>query len=161
MSVLAQVYAQGGDVILHTVEITSESWDEPIVLVRDFVEHTIITEDNRTLIARPSGMDVALPKRDASGAQNLTFALDGVRPEATRLLRQSHSAGDHINLTYRPYLASDKSEPAEQPYYFIVRSFSAKADHVEVTAGLFDLIDMRWPRIVYDSSTAPGLKYFQ
>lgn len=160
MSILAQVYAQGGDVILHTIELWSAGWvGDPIVLVRDFQDHTITTEDNRELVARASGMAVALPKRDATGAQNLTFALDGVRPEATRLLRQAQEAQEVVRLTYRCYLYSDLSEPAEQPYYFIVRRFVAQADHVEITAGLFDLIDMRWPRIVYDSNTAPGLQF--
>lgn len=162
MSVLQQVYAQGGDVILHTLELTSEAWGpDPIVLVRDYQDHTIRTEDGRTLLARASGMAVALPKRDATGAQNLTFALDGVRPEATRLLRQAQDAQAQVWANYRSYLYSDLTEPAEQPYYFIVRSFTAQADHVEITAGLFSFIDMRWPRVVYDSNTAPGLKYFQ
>lgn len=160
MSVLAQVYAQGGDVILHTIELTSEAWGtDPIVLVRDYQDHEITTEDGRVLTAKASGMDVALPKRDASGAQNITFALDGVRPEATRLLRQAQESNSKISLTYRSYLYSDLSEPAEQPYFFIVRSFTAQADTVQITAGLFDIIDMRWPRKVYDSNTAPGLKY--
>lgn len=162
MSALAEVYAQGGDVILHTVELTSDAWGgAPIVLVRDYQDHTIITEDNRTLLARASGMDVALPKRDASGAQDIRFALDGVRPEATRLLRQAQDAGATVRLTYRCYLYSDLSEPAEQPYFMIVRRFTAQADHVEVTAGLFDMIDMRWPRELYNSVNTPGLKYYQ
>ena len=162
MSVLAQVYAQGGDVILHTIELYSDAWSaDPIVLVRDYQDHGITTEDGRVLTAKASGMAVALPKRDASGAQDITFALDGVRPEATRLLRQAQDAGAEVRLTYRCYLYSDLSEPAEQPNYFIVRRFVAQADHIEVTAGLFDFIDMRWPRVLYDSNTAPALKYFQ
>lgn len=160
MSVLAQVYAQGGDVILHTIELSSDAWGgEPIVLVRDYQDHEIMTEDDRILLAKASGMDVALPKRDASGAQDIKFALDGVRPEATRLLRQAQESQAKVNLTYRCYLYSDLSEPAEQPYFFIVRSFTAQADTVQITAGLFDLIDMRWPRKLYNSKTAPGLKY--
>ena len=162
MSVLAQVYAQGGDVILHTIELTSDAWGaDPIVLVRDYQDHEITTEDGRVLTAKASGMDVALPKRDASGAQNIRFALDGVRPEATRLLRQAQESQARVSLTYRCCLYSDLSEPSEQPYYFIVRSFSAQADTVDVTAGLFDLIDMRWPRKLYNSINTPCLKYFQ
>lgn len=161
MSVLEKIYAQGGDVILHVLEIFSDAWHERIVLIRDFVDHIIITEDGRELTARASGMAVALPKRDATGAQTLKFAIDGVRPEATRLLRAAQDTGAQINMTYRVYLASDLAEPAEPPLFFIVREFLAAADRVEITAGLFDLINMRWPRTVYDSSTAPGLKYLR
>lgn len=160
MTILDEVYtAGGGDAILNTIELSCTAWANSIVLVSDFVEHDIVTEDLRLLTALPSGMAIALPKRDASGAQNLTFAIDGVRTEATNRLRSAMAAQAVINLTYRAYLASDLNEPADAPYYFVVRSFSARSNHVEVTAGLFDLIDMRWPRMLYNSITAPGLKY--
>ena len=162
MSILEELYATGGtDVILNTLEIFSAAWPTPIVLVQDYVNHEITTEDDRVLLAEASAMAVALPKRDSSGSQNLTFALDGVRPRATQLLRQSMSAQEVVHLTHRVYVASDLSEPARQPYYLIVRTFKAEADHVEVTAGLFDLIDMKWPRDVYNSINAPGLKFMQ
>ena len=162
MSLLAQVYAQGGDVILHTIELTSTAWgSDPIVLVKDYRDHTITTEDGRQLLARASGMAVSLPKRDATGAQDLTFALDGVRPEATRLVRQAQEAQAVVHVVYRCYLYSDLSEPAEPPLFLISRRYSAQVDHIEVTAGLFDLIDMRWPRMMYDSNTAPCLEFSQ
>lgn len=162
MSILAQVYAQGGDVILHTLELTSAAWgSEPIVLVKDYQDHTITTEDGRQLLARATGMAIALPKRDTTGAQDLTFALDGVRPEATRLVRQAQEAQAVVRVIYRCYLYSDLSEPAEPPLYLIARRYTAQMDHIEVTAGLFDLIDMRWPRMVYDSNTAPCLEFSQ
>ena len=159
--ILQQIYMTGGDVYLGVIEMYSDAWPDRIVLVADFVGHTVITEDGITLNALPSGLAVSLPKRDATGAQNLTFALDGVRPEATRLLRAAESAQEQINLTYRTYLYSDLTEPAEAPYHLIVRSFTAQSNHIEVTAGLFDLIDMRWPRLLYNSNTAPCLKYQQ
>lgn len=158
---LQQNYMTGGDVQLTVIELWSEAWPDRIVLVADFVGHTVITEDGRTLEAQPSGLAVSIPKRDATGAQNLTLALDGVRPEATRLLRQAEAEQRQVNVTVRTYLHSDLSEPADQPYYLIMRSFSAKDNHVEITAGLFDLIDMRWPRMLYNSITAPCLKYQQ
>lgn len=161
MSVLEQVYAEGGDLILHVIELNSAAWNGPIVLVQDFVEHTFTAENSDVITAQPCGMAIALPKRDSSGAQNLTFALDGVRPEATRRLRQAQDDQAQINLIYRCYLESDKTEPAEPPYNFIVRSFVAQWDRVEITAGLFDLIDMRWPRELYNSVNTPCLKYYQ
>src|SRR5690606_8472782 len=161
MSLLARNYVEGGDVILHTVELTSSAWAESIVLVKDFQDHTITTELGVELLAKASGMAVALPKRDTTGAQDLTFALDGVRPEATRLVRQAQEVQAVVQVVYRCYLYSDLSEPAEPPLFLISRRYSAQVDHIEVTAGLFDLIDMRWPRIVYDSNTAPCLEFQQ
>lgn len=161
MSLLAQVYIEGGDVILNVIELWSSAWPDRIVLVQDYVGHTFITEDDRTIVAQPSGMAIALPKRDATGAQNLNFAIDGVRVEATELLRSAIDQGDEVFMTFRRYLFSDLTEPAEKPIHFIVRSFTAQADHVEITAGMFSLIDMRWPRQVFDSVNSPCLKYVQ
>lgn len=160
MSILQELYAQGGDeVILHTVELSCEAWPEPIVLIRDFVDHTIGTEDYRTLNAAASGMSIALPKRDNTTAQRLTFALDGVRQEATILIRRALAEHKKIRLTYRVYLSSDLNWPAENPHHFEVHAVKASANRVEVTAGLFDLIDMKWPRDVFNSENAPGLRF--
>src|SRR5690606_7323020 len=149
MSIIETVYAASStDVILNTVEIFSPSWDAPIVLVQDYTDHEIITEDSRTLLAKQSGMAVALPNRDNTVAQNLTFAVDGVRSESRGLIRSTIRDQLPVYLTYRCYLLSDLSEPSETPYFYVVRSMQAQANHVELTAGLFDLIDMRWPRNV-------------
>lgn len=162
MTILSELYASGGrDVILHTIELQCPAWTDPICIVKDFRDHTIITEDARTLTAKASGMAIALPKRDATGTQNLTFAIDNVRSEASRLLRAANENRQLVTLIYRCYLASDLSAPAERPIKFIVRSYKAQAQHVEITAGLFDLINLRWPRHKYDAEFSPGLKYLQ
>lgn len=161
-TILSELYASGGDdVILHTLELTCESWNEPVLLVGDYVDHTFTTEDARTLEFKGCGIAISLPKRDASGAQSLTFAIENIRTESAKLLRSAISNQQKVNLTHRCYVHSDHSQPAEQPYYFIVRNYKAQANHVEITAGLFDLIDMRWPRAVYNSQFSPGLKYMQ
>lgn len=161
-TILSELYASGGDdVILHTIELSCEAWTNPVCLVRDFVNHTMITEDLRELEFVGCGMDVALPKRDATGAQNLTFAIDGIRTEAAKLLRAAIADQKAIKLTYRCYVFSDLTAPAEAPTHMVVRSYKAQSNHVEVTAGVFDLIDMRWPRRVYNSLFSPGLKYMQ
>lgn len=162
MSILARLYSEGGsEVILHTVEIQCDSWLEPITLVRDYIDHEIMTEDKRRLTAKASGMNVALPKRDNRGAQKLTFAIDGVRYESTVLIRDAIAAQQEIRLIYRVYTSDDLSAPAKRPYHFYVHTIKSQAERVELTAGLFDFIDMRWPRQVFDSENAPCLKFSQ
>lgn len=160
MSVLDELYStQSEAVLLHTIELSCDAWDEPIALVRDYVNHTITTEDARTLTALASGMDVSLPKRDNTGAQKLTFAIDGVNKVALSLIRSALLAQDVINLTYRAYISTDLTEPAETPYNFIVHSCVISKTQIDITAGMFDFIDYKWPRILFDSDTAPCLKY--
>jgi hypothetical protein len=160
MSVLARFYNEvGNDVKLHTVEITCEAWSQPIVLVRDYVDHSLITEDDRHIKALASGMQVALPKRDASGKQPITFAIDGVRTEAVELLKQAINSRKAVQLTYRAYLASDKTAPAERPYKFNVTTYRARNTVIELTGEIFDVIDMRYPRDVFNSVNAPMLQF--
>lgn len=162
MSILQELYAQSGDdVILHTLELNSTGWPAPVVLVQDFSDHDITTEDARQLTAQASGMSVALPSRDNTTAQKLTFAIDGVRQRATGLIRQSLVSQETIKLTYRVYLASSLLLPAEPPIHLDVHAVKASANRVEVTAGLFDLIDMKWPRDVFNSINAPALRFMQ
>lgn len=162
MSVLEELYAQGGeDVILSTVVLSCDAWDSPVALVRDYVGHTITTENADVYQAMPCGMSVVLPKRDATGSQQLVFAIDGVAAQSKTLIMQAVSAGRQIELVYRSYLLSDLSQPAEAPHKLLVKSAKITNTKLEVAAGLFALIDMRWPRLVFDSTTAPCLKYVQ
>lgn len=161
MSIIQEVYASGGDLILNLVGIHSPNWNNSIWLVQDNIKHTFTTPDYGVVTATSCAMTVSLPKRDASGSQDLRFVFDGVRPEATRRVRQAMQAQEMVNLVFHRYLASDKTEPAEPPIHFIVNQFTSQRDTVQITATLFDLIDMRWPRNVYNSVTAPCLKYYQ
>lgn len=160
MSILSELYAQGGEeVILNTVEFRSPAWSEPIVLVQDYVNHEITTEDGRRLSALASGMSVSLPKRNAQGAQKINFAIDGLSVEDLTRVRMAISHDKPIDFIFRVYVSSDLSYPAEKPYKFVVHSISITRGRVDLTAGLFDFIDMRYPREVFDSDTAPALKF--
>lgn len=160
MTILSELYATGGtDVKLHTIDLRCEAWPEPIVLVKDYVNHSITTEDGELLVALSCGMDVKLPKRDNKGAQDLTFAIDNVRGEASTLLREALRTQKPVYLTYRCYLASDLTRPAETPYKFIVRNYRATAATVEITSGVFDLINLAFPRFRYDPIFSPAIKY--
>lgn len=160
MTVLSELYASSGDdVILQTLELNSEAFDAPLFLVRDYQDHIITTEDARTVTAVSCGMDIALPKRDSRGDQNLTFAIDNVRGEASKLMRDAKRENKPVYLTYRCYLSSNLSAPAERPYYFIVRNYRAVGATVEVTAGVFDLIGTAYPRKMYDANFSPAITY--
>ena len=159
MTVLEQVYASGGDVILPTLELTCDAWGEPILICDGFEDQTCVTEDARTLTFIAAGIDVALPKKTNSGAQNLTFAIDNVTGEAQQKIDQALEAEDRVMLIYREFLASDKSSPAQAPYRFVVRSGQMRGNSVQIMAGFFDAINTAWPRDLYTLNFTPGIKY--
>lgn len=159
MTVLEQVYASGGDVIISTLELTCPAWASSILLCNGFEDQHCITEDGRALTFQASGMAVALPKRGNSGNQTLTFAIDNVTGEAQALIDEALEAEQRVTMTYRSYLASDLTTPAEPPYRMSVLGGEIKSTAVQIQAGFYDLINSGWPRDLYTTEFAPGLKY--
>lgn len=160
MTILNELYASGGtEIIIPVLELSCDAWPESFVLCNGFQDRTIITEDDRTLTAIATGMDVALPKKDATGAQSIQFAIDNVTGEAVKAMRMALKDQAEVRLTFRQYTSNNLASPADNPVHFIVRNFQVKGSQVDITAALFDLIDMAFPRDVYDSAFAPGLKY--
>lgn len=159
MTILNQVYASGGDVIIPTLELTCPAWGEPTLLCRGYENQTCITEDGRTLTFLASGIQVALPAKDNRGAQNLNFAIDNVTGEAQQRIDQALEAEQRIMLTYREFLATDKSTPADVPFIFTILSGRMIGPTLQVSAGFFNAIGTAWPRKLYTTEFAPGIKY--
>jgi len=162
MTILQRVFASGGtEVVIPTLEITCSAWSAPILLCNGFENHTCVTEDARTLVFVASAIEVALPKRDTSGTQVLTFGIDNVTGEAQQLIDQALEAGQRIHLTFRHYLSSDLSAPAETPLKFVVRDGVMEGGALQINAAFFDMINTAWPRFYYTPEFAPGLRYFK
>lgn len=160
MTILERVYASGGpEVIIPTIELTCAAWAEPILICAGFEDQTVATEDARTLTFIAAGVDVALPKKSNTGSQTLTFAVDNVSGEAQAKIDAALEAEERVTLIYRTYLASDLSGPAEPPYRMTVLGGDITGTQVQIEAGYFDLINVGWPRDLYTTSFAPGLKY--
>lgn len=149
----------GSEVLIPCVEITSDAWSEPVLLTHGFEDITASTEDGRTLAFSAGGIDVSMPKKDNTGAQTVTFAIDGVTGQAQNLIQAAIDAEQRIRLTLRLYLNTNLSAPAQRPYFMTVRSGSLLVDHVEVQADYYDLIGTKWPRDVYGTDRFPCIKY--
>lgn len=155
MTILEQVYASAGpDVIIATIELDCSAWAEPIRICTGFEDQTLGGE-----VYTAAGVDVALPKKTNTGGQSLTFAIDNVAGIAQQRVDEALEAAAQITLTYRTFLASDKSAPAEAPYRFVVQSGRMQGSTLQVNAGFFDAINTRFPRDLYTLEFAPGIKY--
>lgn len=160
MTLLAQIFASGGDdPIINTLELQCAAWAEPLLICNGFEDHTLTTEDDRTLLFQAAGIDVALPKKNTQGGQVLSFAIDNVTGEAQQRIDQALDAGERVTLIFRFYLASDKSAPAAPPWRFVVRDGGLEGATAQFQAAFFDMINTAWPRNFYDATRFPGLKY--
>lgn len=159
MSILERLYSSGGsEVLLHTLAISSGT-NRPIYLINDQINHTVRLETYENVLMTACGMSVAIPKRNAQAAHRLAFAIDGVNQEATELLKHTIAMQEQIKVVYRLYTSNDLTQPAQRPLTFFAHSVQIKHTLVEITAGIYDFIEMRWPRELFDINTAPCLKF--
>lgn len=153
MSILKRLYASGGpEIIYTTLEITdgiTTYW-----LLQGFEDLVL---GGQLYSAVP--FDVALPKRNASGMQDLTFAIDNTTGEVGRLLREALTAGRKMTVTMREFTSDDTSAPARSPITFNVKKGVVNNSIAQVTAGYFDLLNTAWPRRLYDLAIFKGLTY--
>lgn len=161
MSILAVVYASAptDEVIIPALEIAHETIDPPIRVCSGFEDQTVMLETSEEATFTAAGIAIALPAKNTSGQQNLSFGIDNVTGEAQRALEGALEAGGPIAVTLRIYLASDLSAPAETPLVLTLTGAEFDGTSVVVTAGFNDLLNSAWPRRRYTADFAPGLKY--
>lgn len=160
MTILNELRASGGtDALIDVLHFSCDAWVNDVVLCNGYRDLQITTEHGVNLSAVATDMQLSLPTKDATGSQKLRFALGNIRGEVSRLARQAISDSQGIRLIYRSYMSSDLSAPAENPLHMTVTAVTEQAGTVDITAGFFDLIDTQFPRDIYDSEFAPGLKY--
>jgi hypothetical protein len=160
MSAIDTLYASGGRaVIIPTLELSSPSWDAPIYMCAGFDDIVATTEAGATVKFTATAFDVALPKRDNSGNQSLTFAIDNVTGEAQQLIDKALDARMKISMVFRVFTSADLSVPAETPYRMTVLGGIMEGASVQLQAGYFDMINLAWPRRKYTLEFAPCLRY--
>lgn len=161
MNPLNEYYCSGSSelVQLHTLELTSAGWPEPVLLCQGFDNQTCVTEDGRVLEFLATGFDIALPKSEGSARQELQFGLDNVSRAAQVLLSASINSQAEIVLTRRLYLWPNLGAPAEAPSVMTVLSASFNSSAAQIKAGLLDLLNTAWPRVRYDLQLAPGVRF--
>ncbi|MNV83337.1 hypothetical protein D3C71_1771360 [compost metagenome] len=111
----------------------------------------------KTFMAAP--IAIALPKKSNQGSQSLNFAIDNVTGQAQRLIDTAIESEQRIRLTFRRYLDTDLSQPSENPFYATVLGGNVTGTTVQIEAGFQDLLNYAWPRKLYTTDFAPGLKY--
>ena len=163
---LAEAYASApsSEVILHTLEIRHPSFTTPVRVVRDFHDFTACLEADApkdpgaevTFIAM--AFDFSLPDVEKATSPEIDISLDNVSGELIGYLDAAAQTPDLIEVTYRPYLASDPSGPQmNPPLTLVIRSVTADVFRVRARAGFADLANRKFPNEVYDAERFPGM----
>lgn len=161
MSTILDIFrASGGsDCIIPTLELTCPAWSSGVFICAGFDDLTAVDENGRVLLFTAAGMDVNLPKKSNDGGQQIGIAIDNVTGEAQQKIDAANAAGARITMTYRTFLESDPSQPAEPPFSMTALSASMEGATIRTIGGYYDLINSAWPRETYTAVFAPGVKY--
>lgn len=160
----AYASAPAAEVTLHTLEFRHASFTAPIRVVRDHVDFTARLEADAPI---DPGQDVTftrmafeftLPEIQKSGTPEIEISLDGVSGEIIAYLDAAAQSPDLIEVTYRPYLASDRTRPQMvPPLTMVIRSVTADVFRVRARAGFGDVHNRKFPGEVYDTLRFPEL----
>ncbi|MCL1123607.1 DUF1833 family protein [Shewanella surugensis] len=160
--VLQTLYASAptNDFPIHTLELSHNAFNDGVIrLCQGFDDIEAKLETGEQVGFMASGFAVSLPKRSLRGQQDLQFQLDNVSGEAAQQVDAALDAGGKITVTYRVYLASNLSEPAQAPVVMTAKTVKITISSVVVVASFHDLVNKAWPRRRYTTAFAPGLKY--
>jgi hypothetical protein len=160
----AYASAPSSEVILHTLEIRHPSFITPIRVVRDHADLTAFLEADApedpggevTFVAL--AFDFILPEISKGASPEIEISLDNVSGEIIGYLDAAAQTAAMIEVTYRPYLASDLSEPQmNPPLTLVIRAVSADVFRIRARAGYADLSNRKFPNEIYDAERFQGL----
>lgn len=160
----AYATAPAADVLLHTLEFRHASFTEPLRVVRDRADLSATLEVDAPVDAGAVvtfvafAFDFSLPAVEKAGSPEIDIILDNASAEIVPYLDLAAQSDTLVEITYRPYLASDTSAPAmDPPLTLVLRSVSANPFRVTARAGYADLANRKFPSAVYDAGRFPGL----
>lgn len=160
----AYASAPSDDVILHTIELRHASFATPIRVVRDHIALSATLESDapenpgETVTFVAFAFNFRLPDANKTTVPEIEITIDNASAELIGYLDVAAQTADMIELTYRPYLASDTSAPQmDPPITLVVREINCDVFRVVARAGFGDLANKRYPSEIYTSERFPGL----
>lgn len=160
----AYATAPAGEVILHTLEFRHPSFVTPLRVVRNNADITATLEasapvDPSTAVTFVGfAFDLELPDVTTGPSPELMVTIDNVSRDVLVYMDQAANSSDLIEITYRPFLASDLSAPEmDPPLTMVVREVEADIFRITARCGFGDFANRPFPRDVYDLTRFPGL----
>lgn len=166
----AYASAPADTVILHTLELRHPSFldddGQPtaIRVVRDHVDLMARLEEGAPVdggsIVRfvAMGFELELPPVDTAPVPEITVTLDNVSRELVRHLDAASTSQDKIEVTYRPYLSTDREGPQmDPPITLILTEVEADVFRITGRARMLDIGNKAFPAETYTARRFPGL----
>lgn len=152
-------------VVLHTLELWHPSWTDPIRVVRDRaaldarIEAGAARNPGEIVTFAAYAFDIVPPDQTSGGLPQATIEIDNVSRDIVAAIDLAVTQTDKITAIYRAYLSTTATDGPETdpPLELTLITVTATVFRVTATAGFPNLLDRKFPRLVYDIDTFPGL----
>ncbi|WP_288078450.1 DUF1833 family protein [Pseudomonas sp.] len=160
----AYASAPSAEVILHTLELRHPSFTQPLRVVNDHA--TLSARLEASAPANPStwvdfvpfSFRFRLPDVQSTGMPELEVEIDNVSAEVLAYIDQAAQSTSLIELTYRPFLASDLTAPQmDPPITLVLHDVEASIFSIRARASFGEYGNRRFPGETYDAQRFPGL----
>lgn len=102
---------------------------------------------------------INLPAKNTSGQQTLGFGTGGIVDLAQQCVDAAIAADTVITLVFAEYFLSDRMNPTSRPLIMTLQGGQFAGDDMQFEGSYQDLLNLRWPREMYTTESAPGLRY--
>ena len=164
---LAEAYATApaGEVILHTLEFRHPSFTVPLRVVndqKDFVgtlEATAPIDAGLAVTFVAFAFELIPPEVESTGSiPEITITIDNVSRDILGYMELAANSADLIEVTYRPYLSTDPTEPQmNPPLTLTIRTVEADIFRITARASFGDFVNKQFPSVLYDATRFPAL----
>lgn len=138
------------DVVLSTLHVHHDSLSEELWLVRNNEDLTLTLEDDSTQLFEAVGFQVQLPETGTKGLQELSVQIDNVNQRALDFVSEAKAAGGPIRVDYRVYLASDLTQPQnDPPMKLTLVDVVARELRINATAKFANVLNNTCPKLIY------------
>ena len=154
----AYILAAPDVVELDTIEVYNTVSSERIFLVKNYEDFPATLETGEEVLFRAFGFMIALPPQNERGVGEMTIEMDNVQGLVEDYLDDVLATGAKVFVRFRPYLASDPSQPhLNPPLELQVKKYNTRGSRITCRASFCQIVNSKCPVEYYTRSDFPGL----
>lgn len=153
----AYATARSDVVYLDTLQISTPGIPT-LWLVKDRVDHTFGLETGGSQLFTATAFRMSLPSANDSGLQDLSLSVDNVDRRASDFVKAALNVNKPIQVTYRPYMHSDPTQPQmNPPLVLFLTDVVITAAEVTGRATFADILNRKFLSDLYVRRRFPAL----
>lgn len=160
----AAASAPAGEIIYHTLEFRHASFTAPIRVVQDYqdliakLEADAPNDPSAYVTFISFNFNIELPETRIGSGAEILIAIDNVTKEIEENLQAAANSVYPVQVTYRSYLKSDLTTPANLPPLTMTLKSATAGNKVEARASFGDPANLKFPTLNYTGKQFPGLQ---